>query len=309
VTPLKWVKTKDGGCKADDYLVELVKDDTWRLVYLGKVLCQGTRDACKSQVSQTVRLIASRPKAGAAYTDDPTHGGYLVGPPGTTVGAWKTKNETGSEFLLRMAKAKGHCPSDLLAEPHVVRDMGIDLADYPSDEVRQLDKEAFPLAQQWAKAYNDHPGAIGMVDITYHSWFRVSGNKVKEEDRRFVEALARTGKADVPDLPADGKPRAKAVGVPKGPREPAGKDDWGFRVGTGAAQINTGITAEWKTAERIAKDSGSQRAVHGHLVHLLGKNLIELRGEGKAKEYRRVGAPEPEVEAPKKKVVLKKKPK
>lgn len=314
MTPLKWIKTKDGGCKTDEFLVEPAGGDAWRLVYYDKVMRQGTRDECKAQAAETIRIIARRPKDDGEYTDDPTKVGFLVGPPGTTVGAWKSENETGAEFLLRMTKEKGHHPRSLLDQEHVVRDAGLDLADYPDAEVTQLVREAFPLAQAWAKAYNAHPNALGVVEVNYNAWFRVKEDKVLEEDRRFLQALDHAGKADVPE---EAKTAVKAVRVPKEPKGPAQKDEWGFRIGSGAAEINTGLSYEWKTAERVAKDSRSARAVHGHLKHLLDKNLIEVRGEGKQKEYRRVelpgaDAPDAEVEramTPKKKVVLKKKPK
>ena len=162
---LTWTKTKDGGCKTPDGFTVEPLGEEWRLVYLGVVFFRGDREACKTQAARSAKILAARKPADGEYTDDPDKRGFLVGPPGTTVGAWKSENETGSEFLVRMAKEKGLHPRSLLEQPHVVRDMGIDLDDYPEEDVRQLVKEAFPLAQEWAKRRNALPGVNGVAAI------------------------------------------------------------------------------------------------------------------------------------------------
>lgn len=285
-TPFTWTKTKDGGCKAEGYLVTRHQDkgDIWRLEHAGLVLATGSRDVCKAHA------LRHRKKPPPA-----------IGAPGTTIGNTKTVNETGGEWLLRMAREHGYCPSWLIRFPAVCRDAGIEAENYDAEELKQLDREAFPLAQQWAKEYNSRPDRRGCVMVTYNSWFAVPGETVQAADRRYLQALAATNKADVPEVVKEAVP-ARA---PKEPKAPAGKDAWGFRVGSGAAEINAGVSTDWKTADKIAKDSGTARSVHGHLKHLETKGLLEVRGEGRAREYRWVP---PADEQPKKKVVLKKKP-
>jgi hypothetical protein len=97
-----------------------------------------------------------------------------------------------------------------------------------------------------------------------------------------------------PPLPKTAAPPERPKPPAKRPekarqRPPTGdvaRDALGFRVGTGAAQINTGLSDKWKTADQIATDSGAARTVGGHLAKLVEVGFAEKRGKGPTAEYR-----------------------
>lgn len=83
-------------------------------------------------------------------------------------------------------------------------------------------------------------------------------------------------------LSADARP-AKSSGVnskKSSDRQPASKevDEWGYRIGTGAAKINSVLTSKWKTAGQIEKESQCGRTSSSHLSALKTKGLI-VRGK------------------------------
>lgn len=142
--------------------------------------------------------------------------------------------------------------------------------------------------------------AITQAEARKSLFFTIGAAELK---RRESERLLTMLFFGLKDDPAEKSPKPALESIPKSSRplrppppksearntrQPGqtGQDSFGFRLGTGAAIINTGITGEWKTAERIAKDSKSPRSVFGHLAKMVEIGYCEKRGTRSDAQFR-----------------------
>lgn len=176
-------------------------------------------------------------------------------------------------FCKRVAREYGISPLELFASRKVMRDAGFSKKEYTYDDMKTWTQEFWPLAKEWAKEHNDayYAGKIaGFVEMTEKRWFYdpIVRKEVLSKDEEFKrKVLGASATAE----------SVEAKTPPKG--KPAGKDGWGFRLGSRAAKINAALTKEPTTVTDIEKKSGAT-SVHSHLAELCKRKLAKKLPDG-----------------------------
>lgn len=288
-----WKKTKTGvvyaahpSGKAEFKLVPKPECKDWYWLLLnGEKRAEGTKQFCKDAAARVW---------GRVGTSNPL---------GVSVGITRKKLEDPEDFFVRAAVEYGYRPHFLAGCEYVMREARIDKGVLTPEFLRDVTEKSWGLYRdklEQAAERSHYAGSLRKVlglpkdaslmtrdrafqeDVERErkTWFRVPG--AADEDLEALAALARRRRGDgkPADEPAEtpapeARPKVRGRGVER--------DEWGYPAASKAGRINAAVTAEPKTAKRVATDAGVVNAA-SHLATLVKKGLVKKLPDG---TYRR----------------------